>query len=78
LSSEVRHNLLPEELIWLESGNYVKLESFTPARLLRILTSGIAKSRAIDSNEGDYMLADSTGTSFEEDRIYISTFDSFG
>ncbi len=42
---EVRATLLPEEIAWLEAGNYVELESFAPQTLLRIVTNGIARSR---------------------------------
>jgi hypothetical protein len=42
---EVLASLLPEEINWLEAGNFVSLESFPPQVLLRIVTRGIAKSR---------------------------------
>ncbi len=42
---EVLAALQPEEISWLEAGNFVSLESFSPQVLLRIVTRGIAKSR---------------------------------
>jgi hypothetical protein len=30
LSSEICHSLTSEELAWLDAGNFVELESFTP------------------------------------------------
>ncbi|WP_413168030.1 hypothetical protein ACL6C3_15055 [Capilliphycus salinus ALCB114379] len=48
---EVRRSLSDEELDWLEAGNYVELESFTPQRLLNILSNGIARSRTTLSGQ---------------------------
>lgn len=45
LPPEVRQELSPDELAWLELGNYVELESFSPQKLLRILLQGIGRSQ---------------------------------
>lgn len=45
LPPEVLAALQPEEISWLEAGNFVSLESFPPQMLLRIVTRGIAQSR---------------------------------
>ena len=45
LPPEIRQNLSSEELEWLEAGNFVELESFSPQRLIQILNRGIAESR---------------------------------
>jgi hypothetical protein len=45
LPPEIRQNLVSEELEWLEAGNFVKLESFSPQRLIQLLNRGIAESR---------------------------------
>jgi hypothetical protein len=45
LQPEIRQNLYAEELEWLEAGNFVELESFSPQRLIQILNRGIAESR---------------------------------
>lgn len=51
IPGEVRRSLSNEELSWLEAGNYVELESFTPQRLLNILSNGIARSRTTLSGQ---------------------------
>jgi len=45
LQPEIRQNLYAEELEWLEAGNFIELESFSPQRLIQILNRGIAESR---------------------------------
>lgn len=72
LPADVRQGLSADELKWLEAGNYVELESFTPHQLIQILNRGIAGSRdlAMDSSDG-YILIDDGGSS-------IYTVDSFG
>ncbi|MCS6885112.1 MAG: hypothetical protein RMM17_01515 [Acidobacteriota bacterium] len=46
LPQEVRQSLLPEEIKWLEEGNYLELESLAPVELLKAVSSGIARSRS--------------------------------
>jgi DNA-directed RNA polymerase subunit RPC12/RpoP len=72
LSADVRQGLSAEEIKWLETGNYVELESFTPQKLIQILNRGMAGSRdlGLDRNDG-YILMDDGGSS-------IYTVDSFG
>ncbi len=41
----VRQTFSPEELAWLDAGNVVLLESFSPQRLIHALNRGIAGSR---------------------------------
>ncbi|MTJ51877.1 hypothetical protein FJR38_03910 [Anabaena sp. UHCC 0253] len=53
LSEEVRQSLTSEELAWLDAGNFVELESFTPQRLIQILRSAIISASynfAIDNS----------------------------
>jgi hypothetical protein len=50
LPPEIRQNLYAEELEWLEAGNFVELESFSPQRLIQILNRGIAESRDLGSD----------------------------
>ena len=45
LPPAIRQDLSHEELEWLDSGNYVELESFSPQKLIQILNRGIAESR---------------------------------
>jgi len=50
LPPEIRQNLFAEELEWLEAGNFVELESFSPQRMIQILNRGIAESRDLGSD----------------------------
>ena len=71
LSSEIRQSLSSQEIQWLESGNFVELESFTPQRLIRVLNRCIARGNnfadgdnnfaTIDDNSGDMYLVQSFG-----------------
>jgi len=73
LPSQVKENLSPEEIAWLELGNYVELESFTPQRLLQFVTKGIALSRSND--DSDILVP---MDSYSSDVGYIYAVDSFG
>ena len=71
LSAEIRQDLSAEELQWLELGNYVELESFSPQKLIQILNRGIAGSRDLGSDDSSLILLGGT-----ESSIYV--VDSFG
>jgi hypothetical protein len=72
MPTQVRQDLSAEEVKWLEFGNFVELESFSPQRLMQVVTQGIAKSR--DPNSTDSLVAvDSVGSD-----VYIFAGDSFG
>lgn len=71
LSAEIRQDLSAEELEWLELGNYVELESFSPQKLIQILNRGIAGSRDLGSDDSSLILLGGTDSS-----IYV--VDSFG
>jgi hypothetical protein len=72
LPAPVREQLSTEELDWLESGKFVELESFTPQKLMQVVTQGIAGSRNLDleSEDSSLILVGDTGS------VYAS--DSFG
>ena len=70
----IASTLQPEEVRWLEAGNYVALESFTPKMLIRVVAQGIAKSR--DPQAGDALVPVTTDT--YGGGFFIYTFDSFG
>ena len=53
LSIDIKRDLTEAEIAWLESGKFIELESYTPKRLLRVVTQGIAKSRQPDSLQPD-------------------------
>ncbi len=70
----VAATLAPAEVRWLEEGNSVALESFTPQTLLRVVAQGIARSR--DPQAADALVpvtADGDGGG-----VFIYTMDSFG
>ena len=83
LSIDVKRDLTAAEIEWLESGKFIELESFTPKRLLRVVTQGIAKSLQPDS-----LQPDSGGSTFiggyddydndNNSSITIFAVDSFG
>ena len=50
LLSQVKQDLTDKEIKWLEAGKFVELESFTPQRLLRVISQGISKSRQSGSD----------------------------
>jgi hypothetical protein len=70
LPEEVRRDLTTEEIKWLDAGNFVELESFTPQRIMRVANQGIAKSQAPDSS--DSLILIDSGT----DSVY--TVETFG
>ena len=59
LPTEVRSNLSNEEIEWLEAGNIVELESFTPQQLIHILNRGIAGGREVGSDDSSLIFVDS-------------------
>lgn len=71
LPPAIRQDLSAEELEWLEAGNYVELESFSPQKLIQILNRGIAGSRDIGSDDSSLILLGGTDSS-----IYV--VDCFG
>ncbi|MEQ9549388.1 MAG: MFS transporter permease [Coleofasciculus sp. G3-WIS-01] len=75
LGVEVRRELSAEELAWLESGNFVELESFTPQRLLQIVTQGINRSQ-ISTGGRDSVFIDVESDSSSD--VYLVSSDSFG
>ncbi len=73
IPAHVAATLEPAEVRWLEAGNRVSLESFTPQTLLRVVAQGIAKSR--DSQAGDALVPVTTGG---DGGGFIYASDSFG
>ncbi len=53
---EIKDRLSTEELQWLETGNFVELESFTPQRLIKILNRGIAGTTILVDDESEYVV----------------------
>ena len=74
LPAHVAATLEPEEVRWLEAGNFVALESFTPQTLMRVVAQGIAKSR--DPQAVDALVPVTTGG--DGGGVFIYTSDTFG
>lgn len=74
LPDTVRQGLTAKELAWLDAGNFVELESFTPQRLLRVVNYGLAQSGDPQSNDGLILVDNSVG--YGGGYVFIS--DSFG
>ncbi|OKH42568.1 hypothetical protein NIES2101_32765 [Calothrix sp. HK-06] len=70
LPSEICNNLSPDELQWLQAGNFVNLESFRPQQLIQIIQHGIANTLNLESDSG-LLIASSSDT-------YIYSTQSFG
>ena len=56
LAPEIRQELLPAEIQWLEAGNIVNLESFQPQKLIQIIQSGIVNTRMLGNNNNDLII----------------------
>jgi hypothetical protein len=74
IPESIARMLLPEEVSWLNAGNFVSLESFPPQTLLRVIAQGIAKSR--DPGATDALVPVIVGTGAAG--VYYYTWDSFG
>jgi hypothetical protein len=62
LAPAIRNSLNPPELVWLDAGCYLELESFPPQKLIQILQRAINESRELAVIEGgDMLIMDSPG-----------------
>ncbi|WP_413173966.1 hypothetical protein [Anabaena azotica] len=61
LPLEIRQTLSKEELAWLDAGNFVELESFSPQMLIKVLRSGISGSLNLASDDSSFMLVGDGG-----------------
>jgi hypothetical protein len=62
LPVEVSQNLSTKELQWLNNGNFVELESFSPQKLLQILQRGMVSTLTLESDESNLILVGDTGS----------------
>ncbi|MGI0495795.1 hypothetical protein [Limnospira platensis] len=76
ISSEIRTTLSPEEIAWLEAGNFVELESLPPAKLLQILSRqfNLNSTKWSDDTTSSYSTVD--GRTSTDIAIFASS--SFG
>jgi hypothetical protein len=52
----LRENLSKVELEWLDNGNFVELESFTPQQLIQVLNRSIANSQQLTLGEDSTLI----------------------
>jgi hypothetical protein len=65
LAPAIRATLSAQELQWLESGNFVELESFTSQKLIQVLQRSITLSLTTsDSSDGGFLFIDDSNSSF--------------
>jgi hypothetical protein len=76
LDPEIRQNLSSEELHWLDAGNFVELESFSPQKLIRILQRSFANSEQRISENESNLLSPEIGDGADGYLFYA--IDSFG
>jgi hypothetical protein len=72
LAALLRQNLSNSEIKWLNKGNFVDLESFTPQKLIQVLQRSIANSQQLDRVDESDLILVGGGSSF------FYTSDSFG
>ena len=69
LPLEIRQTLSAQELSWLDAGNFIELESFSPQTLIQVIRNAI--SRSLD------LVADSNGLLVISDPVnYVDTNNS--
>lgn len=73
LPAEVRQGLSRDELNWLEAGNFVEVESFSPRKIIQVLNQGIARSQETTTNDNLVLLEDRY-----DGGSYIYAVESFG
>jgi uncharacterized protein YjeT (DUF2065 family) len=61
LPVEIRQTLSKEELAWLDAGNFVELESFTPQMLIKVLKNGISGSLNLENDDSSMILIGDSG-----------------
>jgi hypothetical protein len=61
LPLEIRQTLSKEELSWLDAGNFVELESFSPQILIKVLRNGISGSLNLASDDSSIILIGDSG-----------------
>ena len=65
LADSIRENLSKVELEWLDRGNCVELESFTPQQLIHVLNRSIANSQQAElAEDSAFILVGGSDSSF--------------
>ncbi|MDJ0532403.1 MAG: hypothetical protein QNJ70_07890 [Xenococcaceae cyanobacterium MO_207.B15] len=60
LPPEIRQSLSNKEIQWLELGNFVELESFTPKRLIQVLNRCILRTNNFADEDNNFVTIDDT------------------
>ncbi len=58
IPQEVRLGLSADELKWLEGGNFVEVESFSPQRIMQVITQGINRSQEVGGSDSLVIIDD--------------------
>ncbi|MDB9454242.1 hypothetical protein [Dolichospermum circinale] len=74
LSVDIRQSLTAEELAWLDTGNFVELESFTPQKLIQVLRHGISGSLNLESDDSSIILIGDSGINSGNDIYMVESF----
>jgi hypothetical protein len=74
LSVDIRKSLTAEELAWLDTGNFVELESFTPQKLIQVLRHGISGSLNLESDDSSIILIGDSGINSGNDLYMVESF----
>jgi len=73
---EVSKQLTATELKWLEAGYFVDLESFTPQKLMQIVSQGIGRMQSLGEDVGDNLIL--VGGFGSDDVTFVYASDNFG
>jgi hypothetical protein len=73
---EIIKQLSATELKWLEAGYFVDLESFTPQKLMQIVSQGIGRMQNLGEDVGDNLIL--VGGFGSDDVTFIYASDNFG
>jgi hypothetical protein len=76
MPQKVRQSLTATELKWLEAGYFVDLESFTPQKLMQIVSQGIGRMQNLGEDVGDNLIL--VGGFGGDDVTFVYAPDNFG
>jgi len=76
MPQKVRQSLTATELKWLEAGYFVDLESFTPQKLMYIVSQGIGRMQNLGEDVGDNLIL--VGGFGSDDVTFVYASDNFG
>ena len=74
LSVDICQTLTADELAWLDTGNFVELESFTPQKLIQVLRHGISGSLNLEGDDSSIILIGDSGINSGNDIYMVESF----